>query len=241
MLHRVGDKKSAQLQYGCKYCGLFFSTEEHLTLHSTQSSCGKKRSGFVIPDDECLVCSAPTVVDGVQHETLFPKHVSSTSKRLNIQHICPKCGLYFISDEIVAEHSKNSFCTRFEAQKEKDRARDGLEYPQHKRLRLSREDSYESSRTSPLSTPTDGQASARRPKRVKQLVPAGCILLFLHNFFLERKAFYSICSLFVDKTKVANQPENFLISPDNVLSLIEDDKLPIVKRLMEFVYSALHV
>jgi predicted Zn-ribbon and HTH transcriptional regulator len=179
LLHRVGEKKTSALPYGCKFCGYHFSTIEHLELHSNQSSCGKRRSGFYIPDDECLICSAPSLVDGIHHETLFPKHISSPSKRLNMQHICSKCGLYFISEEIVAEHSKHSFCTRFEAQK--DRVREGEssnveekinEQPlSSKRPRLSKDDSYEL-RASPLSS-TDQQTTLRRTKRIKYLIPAG--------------------------------------------------------------------
>jgi hypothetical protein len=174
LLHRVGEKKTASLQYGCKHCGLYFSSEEHLDLHSNQSSCGKRRSGFYIPEDECLVCSAPSVVDGIKHEILFPKHISSTSKRLNIQHICPKCGLYFISEEVVAEHSKNSFCTRFGTQRQLDG--DVEEGNTNKRPRLSREDSTDQSLgcPSPISISTsDQQPSLRRTKRIKHLIPAG--------------------------------------------------------------------
>jgi hypothetical protein len=175
LLHRVGEKKTASLQHGCKHCGLYFSSEEHLELHSNQSSCGKTRSGFYIPDDECLICSAPHIVDGVRHEVLFPKHISSTSKRLNIQHICPRCGLYFISEEMVAEHAKYSFCPRFGSQKQQEKS-DVEEGNATKRLRLSREDS-DQSLTSPspisVSASSDQQPSLRRTKRIKHLIPAG--------------------------------------------------------------------
>jgi predicted Zn-ribbon and HTH transcriptional regulator len=248
LLHRVGERKTSSLPYGCKFCGYYFSTMDHLELHSNQSSCGKRRSGFSIPDDECLICSAPNIVDGVPHETLFPKHISSPSKRLNMQHICSKCGLYFISEEIVAEHTKHSFCTRFE--RERGRERDGSlslvdEGSSHdhilpsKRTRLSKEDSNEL-RASPLSS-NDQQTSLRRTKRIKHIIPAGAILSSffslpssLHPLLTERKALYSLCSLYVDKSKIKND-NSFTITTDNILDYIQDEKLPLIQKLMEYV------
>lgn len=53
--HSVSTKKSSTCKHGCSVCGHYFSTKEHLIMHSEQSSCGKKRLGFQIPDNECIV------------------------------------------------------------------------------------------------------------------------------------------------------------------------------------------
>ncbi len=257
LLHRVGDKKSSSFQHGCKYCGSYFTTEEHLALHDSQSSCGKKRSGFLIPNDECLVCRAPNInSEGVKHEMIFPKHIYSTSKRLNVQHVCHKCGLYFVSEEIVHDHAKNSFCSKFGV-KEVEVENSHLEIQEIepevpiKRPRLIREESKEHSidssinlSTPPTSSSDHQHSSVRRTRRIKQLIPSGECDFFMLTFkSIERKAFYTICTLFIDRNLVCSQASEEKegtdlakvegITPENIMSVIGEVHLPMVKKLME--------
>ena len=55
LLHTVSDKKTAACKFGCTECGHYFTSKEHLKLHSEHSSCGKKRLGLIIPENECIV------------------------------------------------------------------------------------------------------------------------------------------------------------------------------------------
>lgn len=59
-----------------------------------------------------------------KHEASNPKHIYSSSKRLSMQYKCGNCGLYFVSEEIIEQHSQESFCKSY--RKSSSSNKDGL-------------------------------------------------------------------------------------------------------------------